>query len=296
MKKLIILIRLALVFCGMSAGFPATPAAAVNPSKLPGSPNPEAFHSSEVLVDDLLRSIDEPGPFCSNPMPDQVKECQELEDQILASTVRIELNLWRVDDGGDGYTRVGVDRIEHATIKDGRYLVTHNHGEVSLSDLRSNSLNSISILTAKGLPRLTNMPLSTISMAVEDAETLVLDLGVYGGQGLFDMMGLSSAEFKAWESLPLQPGMEVAQVNWGGTTAHVEWVRVDDILTDSGTPRLELDNFVTLGTSGGGVFWNGYHIANTWYQRTVFDKESGTVLSQSSVAALNSTQVATQLQ
>lgn len=67
-------------------------------------------------------------------------------------------------------------------------------------------------------------------------------------------MGLSSAEFQAWQALPLQQGAEVAQVTWDGQTSSVDWVTIAAIVTDSGTPRLELDSTVAAGTSGGGVF------------------------------------------
>jgi hypothetical protein len=227
-------------------------------------------------------------------MPDEVQECDELERQILASTVRIEWHLWIKSDDGNGYTRV--DRIGHATIKEGRYLVTHNHSEISQSGLGNSEFDRISVITANGMPVWLKGPLYTITIAVENEETLVLDFGDYGGQGLFALMGVSSAEFKAWDSLPLQPGMEVAQVVWDGAAAHVDWVTIHDVVTHNGTPRLVLDNFVTLGTSGGGVFWHGYHVANTWSQKTVLNADSGAVLRQYSVAALNSSQVTTQIQ
>ena len=65
-----------------------------------------------------------------------------------------------------------------------------------------------------------------------------------------------------------------------------------DIVTERGTSSLELANLVTSGTSGGGVFWNGYHIANTWYQAYVFAENGVTISRHFSAAALNSSQVA----
>jgi hypothetical protein len=85
--------------------------------------------------------------------------------------------------------------------------------------------------------------------------------------------------------------MEVAQIDWDGATAHVEWVVIEDVVMNDGTPRLELANAVMRGASGGGVFWNGYHIANNWSQATTYDANSGAVTRQYSVAALNSTAV-----
>jgi hypothetical protein len=216
-----------------------------------------------------------------------------LEQQILASTVRIEWNLWVKDDNDGKYSRV--DRISHATVKEGRYLVTHNHGEVLQSDAKNEQFNRVSIFTSDGILVWPKGPIHTLAITVEDEETLMLDFGEYGGQGLFAMWGISSAEFRAWDSLSLQPGMEVAQVVWNGSRAHVDWVTINDVETERGTPRLELASFVPSGTSGGGVFWKGYHVANTWYNETVYADTNGAVSRQFSVAALNSPQVAAQL-
>ena len=86
----------------------------------------------------------------------------------------------------------------------------------------------------------------------------------------------------------------MAQVVWDGETAYVDWVAIEDVVTERGTSRLELANLVTSGTSGGGVFWNGYHIANTWYQAYVFAENGVTISRHFSAAALNSPEVAVQ--
>jgi hypothetical protein len=213
---------------------------------------------------------------------------------ILASTVRIEWNLWVKENNDAKYSRV--DRIAHATVKEGRYLVTHNHGEVLGSNAKKKEFNKISVYTADGTLIWPKGPLNTITITVEDEETLMLDFGGYNDQGLFALLGVPSAQFSASESFPLQPGMEVAQVVWNGSRAYVDWVTINDVVTEGGTPRLELANFVPSGTSGGGEFWKGYHIANTWYNGTVYGDTNGAVSRQFSVAALNSPQVAAQLE
>jgi hypothetical protein len=81
--------------------------------------------------------------------------------------------------------------------------------------------------------------------------------------------------------------MEVAQVDWDGVTAHVEWVRVTAVYATGDTPQMELDNFVEQGASGGGVFYEGVHVANTWLRQTERTADSGEVLRQYSIAALN---------
>jgi hypothetical protein len=290
MKKLVLSICLAVVFHGMRAGIPALPVAAAIRGKLTGPPHPQALQHKGSVADNLDRPIEASGLPCAEPTPDTLGRCQELEQRILDSTVRIEWDVWVSKDNGDGYSRM--DRIGHATVKEGRYLVTHNHGRILQSDLKNNEWNRISVFAANGRLIWPRAPLYTISIAAQDAETLVLDFGDYGGPGLFAIMGLSSAEFQDWGALPLQPGMEVAQVIWDGETASVAWVTIDEIVTDNGTPRLELDSTVAAGTSGGGVFWNGYHVANTWSQTSVLNVSDGTVARRYSVAALNSPQVA----
>ena len=116
---------------------------------------------------------------------------------------------------------------------------------------------------------------------------LVLDFKEYGGVDFFDSVGVPSADFKAWDSLSLQPGMEVAQVDWDGSTAAVKWVQINGIRAVEGTPVLELTSFVTEGASGGGVFWNGYHIANNWSRATELAQDSEAIIRQYSVAALD---------
>ena len=103
-----------------------------------------------------------------------------------------------------------------------------------------------------------------------------------------------SAPGKAWGFLQLLPEMEIAHINWDGATAQVDWVTIDKVITKRGVPRLELASVVRPGASGGGVFWNGYHIANSWSQGIEYCENNGRVLRQYSVVALNSTQVMAQ--
>lgn len=221
----------------------------------------------------------------------QIREYDRLEQQILASTVRLQWHLWRLN--GDNEWEKYKSTSDFATIKEGRYLVTHNHNPMPLSNPENGELITISIYTADGKIVLSEMPRKAFTIEEVDAETLVLDFDTYEGEGWFDFLGLPSAEFKTWELLSLEPGMEVAQIDWDNTTGHVEWVMIKDVVTDNGIPKLILDNHIVLGASGGGVFWNGYHIANTWFQATEIDKNRGTVVDQFSVAALNSPRMTT---
>jgi hypothetical protein len=290
MKRLTVLITLIIVTGSLSAGCLTLPLAAAAPSIWPGSLDPRALDRNQEVASRHIPPIDTASPSCASPTPGEIEECQRLEQQILASTVRLEWHLWNMMDDGNGYI-TGKGGVGYATIKEGRYLVTHNHSEILRSDLKNGSFITVSVFSADGEPIWLEAPLSLISIVVEETETLVIDFGNYTGQGPFAIPGLTSAEFKAWEMIPLQPGMEVAQIDWDGAMASVNWVIVENVITERGTPILELANFTAEGTSGGGIFWNGYHIANTWYQATNLDRKTRTVLRRYSVAALNSPQV-----
>lgn len=294
MKKFVFSIVLTVVIGSTIVGWRTLSSTAATHGNLPGPPNPHASSLNGNLENSHPPRIDASNPVCAKPVPDKVDECHELERQILASTVRLEWHFKIKNDGGE-YTFLD-GSTGYATIKAGRYLVTHNHPGVPLSGLKKRELTTVSVYTANGQPIWIEGPLEAITITVEDPETLVLDFGSYSGEGLFGSRGMVSAEFEAWESLSLQPGMEVAQINWDGETTHVDWVTIEKVITEDNPPKLELANPVAPGTSGGGVFWNGYHIANTRSQVTAYGENSGVVLREYSVAALNSLQVAGQLE
>jgi hypothetical protein len=204
-----------------------------------------------------------------------------LIERMMASTVRLEFH------GASG-------GIGHGTVLGGRYLVTHNHYPLSgdaLANGGEGGVTAISIFKANGDIILLKAPLTYFSVATIEPEALVLDFQTYDGTGFFQSLGVPSAESKAYDG-QLQPGMEVAQIDWDGQTAHVDWVRVTAVYSDGDTPQLELDNFVEQGASGGGVFYDGYHIANNWSRNIDRQADTEEVLRQYSVAALNSPQVA----
>lgn len=216
-------------------------------------------------------------PSCANPTAEIATNCNALVQQILASTVRIEFH------GPSG-------GIGHGTVIGGRYLVTHNHYPVSAAALANSGngeVTAVSVFKANGDIILLKAPLTYFTVVTDAPETLVLDFKAYGGVGFFDSLGVPSAESKTLDALMLQPDMEVAQIDWDGATAHVDWVQVTAVHTEDNTSYLELNNFVQQGASGGGVFYEGYHIANNWFRSTDRAAETGEVLRQVSVAALN---------
>jgi hypothetical protein len=216
--------------------------------------------------------------------------CKTLEQQILASVVRLKVRGPAVDD----HTQ-HTDGIGHGTVVAGRYLVTHNHFRVDIAFLEQmphNGSAAVSLYRASGEKIVVEAWPDVFTIVYEDKETLVLDFGTVGDKGFFEANGLQSARLNTWHEIRLGPGMHVAQVDWDGERAHIDWVAVDKIVTQEGTPRLVLSNGVSGGASGGGIFWNGYHIANTWSLIETVGAD-GTVLRQVTIAALNSEAVAT---
>ena len=224
---------------------------------------------------------------CQNPTAQHLQNCLAWEEKILAATVRIEIHRWLGEEGVRGEYIDG--SMGHATVIDGRYLVTHNHFSIPLESIEGTSGDElrISVYKANGELLLDSMRPSAFTIAAQDQETVVLDFGEYVDEGLFDMLDIPSAEFQSWESLSLRPGTEVAQINWDNQTAFVQWVNIRTLETVEGTPCIELDNSVIKGASGGGIFWNGLHVGNNWTTTTVKAANDGSVLDAFSTAALN---------
>ena len=125
-------------------------------------------------------------------------------------------------------------------------------------------------------------------IVAEDQETLVLDFGTNDeGEGFFDWYRVPSAPFRNSNGLTIHAGTEVAQVNWDGQITYIDWVKVQDVITQDGVPRIVLANPINEGSSGGGIFWNGVHIANNWLA-VEYMNEAGMKTYQYSIAALNS--------
>jgi hypothetical protein len=228
--------------------------------------------------------------FCSDPAPSIREQCELYEQQILATVVRLEVLVPSLDDlnlltGGGG----------HGTIKDGRFIVVHNHFSIDLSifdDEAQRDLASLNLYTANGYMLLRDARPPLFEIIVEDQETLVLDFGTNDeGEGFFDWFRVPSAPFKNIHEIAIQPGSEVAQVNWDGQITYIDWVKVQEVITSNSVPRLVLANSINNGSSGGGVFWNGVHIANNWMRVEIIE-EGGAIVFQYSIAAINSVAVA----
>ena len=210
-------------------------------------------------------------------------ECQQMGADILSSTVRLSLQLWRVNDDESGFHLD--ESTGHATLKDGRYLITHNHYNLLANINDPDASVSVVIHSANGTP-IAKMPLTDFNITQVGDETLMFEMKYEYGRNKLTEAGITSATFSDWQTAKLQSGMEVAQVDWDGNTTHINWATITDIITEDGVPRLVLDSGVTEGGSGGGVFWNGLHIANNWMTIEHLDG-NGNIIYATSVAPMN---------
>ncbi len=224
-------------------------------------------------------------PLCAAPDASNVERCRQLEAYILAVTLRVRIEELASTAGG-GYEVVD-HSVGHATVMAGRYLVTHNHFSLSLEDLNDGHLRRLSAYGPDGSVIVQHAPFHVFEVHIPEPQTLVFDFGMYGREGALAYAGLGSAQFADWQTLDLKPGDEVAQVNWDGRSTFVEWVRVSRTRDQDGTPALELDSYVAQGASGGGIFYQGYHVGNNWFHGSAEHATSGEVLWQFTVAALN---------
>ena len=223
-------------------------------------------------------------PSCARPEPVWTGWCRDLEERILAATVRIELLGWRGT--GDERTPMVLANRAHATVKDGRYLVTHNHFEPSLTRPRGR-YSAVSLYRANGEIVLSQAPITAFRVVAGDAQTLVLEFVDEAGNGLFESLGLPSAPFAAWEALDLQPGVEVAQIDWNGGATQLHWAGIDRVIADDDPSRVEMRTLIGPGSSGGGVFWQGTHVANNWFRVISREADRGRIVDSYSMAALN---------
>ena len=234
-------------------------------------------------------ALDNPELSCANPTPAMVSNCQAMEAEILASTVRLLMFTPLMQVEGSGY-RI-VSGMGHATIKDGRYLVTHNHYEQTLTTMLlqgdPENLITVNIFDTNG-EMIFQLPGRALSMSIVDRETVVFDLGEKDGSGFFDAYGLPSARFLAQPSVSLKPGMQVAQIDWDGNASHVDWVSITTETTQSGIQIIQVSNCVMKGASGGGVYWQGQHIGNNWSRSPNCDQDLAAESPSHTSVALNS--------
>ena len=186
---------------------------------------------------------------------------QQLEQEILAATVRFEMVTWVALEEGYYSQR---EANGHGTVINGRYLLTHNHLDTTITTRLLNNTQqavSITLYDVVGQP-IAEMEDDQVTLAAVASETLVLDFGKQGNVGFLAAQGLASAPCIV--ATELAAGTEVAQVDWDGSTTYVKWVTVETTKTIAGTAVVQLSDRIEKGASGGGVYWNGVHIGNNW--------------------------------
>lgn len=218
--------------------------------------------------------------------------CQEMEQMILSTTLRIEIKTWIIYIEGQGHASLFSNG--HGTVMDGRYLLTHNHFRLPLLELLADDFNgslaTITLYTADG-KLLWQGPLTTAAVAYDDAETLLIEFLDKDGHGLFDSLGVPSANFLTVGKQQISPGATVAQVNWDNEQAFVQWTEIEAALSDDGTPVVKLTDCLVPGSSGGGVFLDGEHFANNWSTSGGCFEAAGDEALLHSTAALNSSEI-----
>jgi hypothetical protein len=212
----------------------------------------------------------------------------ETEALLLSTTVRLRWETWLVNENNQGYTILDADG--HGTVVNGRYLITHNHHTIPLSLSESGFDPDIytRLLVFNSGGNLVNiLPLTDFQIALREPQMLLL---VYVSQKEaqpFGTDGLAVAQLRAWTTLPLEPGSEVAQINWDGSRTTVKWAEITAVHDQQNPPCLEMANHIRPGASGGAIFWQGYHIANSWLNGTKTNSAGGQTCPYSK-AALNS--------
>lgn len=228
------------------------------------------------------------GAVARGPVTADVQSRQRVEQQALSSTVRLNCERWTVYPDESGYD---VDsRVAHATIVENRYLVTHNHftfpfdcssDNDAYSCLRIRTLSGKSICVA---------PMASVSVVAQDEQTLILDLGTRGAAALRSVPGLPLADPALYRPKEILPGATVAQVDWDGRQTRIDWTTILAVVQEDGVTKLILADDVAPGASGGGVYLNGFLVANNWTSIRMLDDE-GKEIGKASSAALFSAEL-----
>jgi hypothetical protein len=208
--------------------------------------------------------------------------CATQEADILASVIRLVLHA----DFQKGQLTDFRGSMGHGTVMAGRYLVTHNHFTIdllALSPSNTQGLTGFSLYTAVGQRIIHNAHITTFRVSAQDSQTLILDFGA----DYFNKLNIPSASFMAADEAQLTIGTEVAQIDWDGEQAYVIWTTVTQIFKQHPSPHLQLDHYVMVGASGGGIFWQGHHVANNWAHATLTNPDSGAFTRAYTVTALN---------
>jgi hypothetical protein len=230
---------------------------------------------------------------CKRPLPWNKQHCREVEQAILDATVRIVLHGWIEVEMGYDVERIN-GSISHATVIDGRYLITHNHFGIPLSQAilynqhANGEFSGVSVYHLDGTVILDHATLDSFVVTAEIGETIVLDFGTVDNEGFFTQAGVSSAQSISTRTAQLALGTEVAQVDWDSQGhTQVVWTRVKRVYRENGIPLIQVDHAIRPGASGGGVFLDGRHIGNNWGNYVETNRYMGIVRQELGLVALN---------
>lgn len=210
-------------------------------------------------------------------------ECREMEEEVLAATVRIQLEVWAIKEDESGFDIEG--DTSHATLVEPSYLVTHNHFDLLEQADSTESSIRVVLFDSNGQIML-KAPLTDFIVHELGDQTLVFEMRHSYMADRLVAAGARFAEISDWRQLRIAPGDVVAQVVWDGESTGIQWTEVEEVVYEEGVPRLVLADGIDPGSSGGGVFRDGVHLANNWkYIR--YKDMFGNYVSATSVAALN---------
>ncbi len=217
-----------------------------------------------------------------------------MEQKILDATVRIAFH--GSIETEDGYDMIQIKgTISHATVKDGRYLLTHNHFGIPLSQLQifnryaNRSFTGVSVYRLDGTTVLDHAPLDAFTVVSEKGETVLLDFGTIAGEGFFAHADIVSAEVAKAGTARFAPDTEVALIDWDGQgQTQVVWAQIQTVYQEKGLSLMQINHFIETGASGGGVFLNNRHIGNNWARIVETDLNTGDVSRRLTLVALNS--------
>ena len=211
----------------------------------------------------------------------------DLEKNILSTTARLYLRSWIPLPGENEYEVLS--SVAHATVKDGCCLVSHNHFGIPLSlghgTEKAGVYTDLTITDWRG-QKVFAAPLTDFTVMYSSEEVLVLALAEEQNSYWLEDLGFQSAHFSLPKQIDLQSGMKVAQVDWDGRCTRIDWTVVDDIAEFGRSRILKMDDPIRLGASGGGIFYNGSHIANNW-MLTLGLGDDGNIVYEHSSAILN---------
>lgn len=219
-----------------------------------------------VLLGGSLAAFVPKSATCARPLPSRAAHCREMEAAILAATVRLAIHgRIEVENGYDIRQISGT--VSHATVVSGRYLITHNHFGLPLSQVllynqhANGGLSGASVYRLDGTLVLDHGPISAFRVVFEEGETVILDFG----PDFFGRAGIPSIPVASGKAAGLTAGREVGIVDLDsqGHTCLV-WTDVEAVYPAGDLTLMRTTHGIHVGASGGGVFLDGRHIGNNW--------------------------------